>query len=156
MPSSSPEPADSPRRVLDRFYGAERAYMQAGGAGRGASFDAMAATLDPDVVLHQSPDLPFGGDYHGHDGYRDWAAAMSDCFDRLEVLEPAFFENDGRVVVVCRLLTRGRQTGVTLELPMAQVVTARQGRITEFRPFYWNVPAYVAAVPARRDRPWAR
>ena len=29
---------------------------------------------------------------------------------------------------------------------MAQVVRVRDGRIVEFRPFYWNVPAYRDAV----------
>ena len=34
-------------------------------------------------------------------------------------------------------------------LPMTQVVTVKDGKITDFRPFYWNVPAYVAAASAR-------
>ena len=50
----------SPRDVIRRFYAAEAAYMNAGGMEAGASFADMAATLDPDVVLHQSPDLPWG------------------------------------------------------------------------------------------------
>ena len=49
----------SPRDVIERFYAAEAAYMNAGGGDAGASFAGMAATLDPDVVLHQSPDLPW-------------------------------------------------------------------------------------------------
>ena len=31
-----------------------------------------------------------------------------------------------------------------LDLPMAQTVRVRADRIVEFRPFYWNVPAYRA------------
>ena len=57
--------------------------MNAGGADAGASFADMAATLDPDVVLHQSPDLPWGGEFRGHAGYEDWARQMSRAFDRL-------------------------------------------------------------------------
>ena len=41
--------------------------MNAGG-GAGASFAGLAATLDPDVALHQLPDLPWGGTCHGHAG----------------------------------------------------------------------------------------
>jgi hypothetical protein len=29
---------------------------------------------------------------------------------------------------------------------MVQVVTVEDGRITEFRPFYWNVAEYVAVT----------
>jgi ketosteroid isomerase-like protein len=138
--------ADSPFRVLERFYEAERQYMQAGGANAGASFEGMAATMDPDVALHQSPDLPWGGEYRGHQGFKDWSIKMSECFDYLDVQEPEYFEKDDKLVILCRLVTRSRLHGNELDRPMAQVVTVRNGKITDFRPFYWNVPEYVKAA----------
>ncbi len=136
----------APRQAIERFHAAEDAYMNAGGPDAGASFAGMAATLDPDVVLHQSPDLPWGGEFHGHAGYEDWARQMSRAFDRLEVRDARFFEEGDTVVITCRLVTRSRATGGTLDLPMAQIVRVRGERIVEFRPFYWNVPAYRDAV----------
>ena len=132
----------SPRDVIERFYAAEAAYMNAGGADAGASFADMAATLDPEIMLHQSPDLPWGGEFHGHAGYEEWARQMSRAFDRLEVRDTRFFTDGDTVVITCRLMTRSRASGETLDLPMAQVVRVRGDRIVEFRPFYWNVPAY--------------
>ncbi len=143
-------PDSSAREVLEEFYRAERIYMAAGGAEAGASFDEMGATLDPDVVLHQSPDLPWGGDWFGYDGFRGWSIEMSSHFDRVDVQDAVFFEHGSQVVVLCRLVTRSIATGETLDHPMAQVVTVKDGRITEFRPFYWNVPDYVAAAGSRR------
>ena len=131
--------------VVARFYAAEAAYMDA----NGEHFTAMAATLDPEVVLHQSPDLPWGGEFHGHAGYEDWARRMSAAFDRLEVRDRRFLCEGEAVVVTCRLLTRARSFGETLDLPMAQVIRVRGERIVDFRPFYWNVPAYRAAVESR-------
>ncbi len=144
MPSETT--TDGPRQVLERFYAAERAYMS---GDDGAGFDAMRATLAPDVVLHQSPDLPFGGEYVGPARYAEWAAAMRAIFDRVDVRDAEYFERDDAVVVVCRLVTRSRATGQTLDLPMAQLVRVRDGRISEFRPFYWNVPAYAAAAAGK-------
>ena len=141
----------SPKDVLAEFYEAERQYMQAGGSKAGAGFDAMAATLTTDVVLHQSPDLPFGGEYIGQERYRVWADAMSAIFDRVDAQNPEFFEQGETVVIVCTLVTRIRATGRELKLPMVQVVTVRSGKITDFRPFYWNVPAYVAAAQASEN-----
>ena len=138
-----------PRAVVERFHAAEAAYMNAGG-GAGASFDDMAATLSPDVVLHQSRDLPWGGEFHGHAGYEDWAKQMSRAFDRLAVRETRFFEEGDTVIITCRLVTRSRASGETLDLPMVQVVRVAGERIVEFRPFYWNVPAYQAAVRTPR------
>ena len=142
--SSSPATHDTPRRVLERFFEAERRYMQEGG-----SFAEFAATLANDVVLHQSPDLPWGGEYVGPKRYEEWARAMSAVFDRVDMQNPRFFEQGDTVVIVGTLATRIRATGETMELPMTQVVTVKDGKITDLRPFYWNVPAYVAAANAR-------
>lgn len=138
----------TPIEVIKRFYRAENAYMNASGEAGSASFGDMAATLDPGVVLHQSPDLPWGGEFRGHEGYERWARQMSAAFDRLEVKDERFFPEGDTVIITCRLITRVRATGKRLDLPMAQVVRVHGDRIVEFRPFYWNVPAYCAAVPA--------
>lgn len=141
--------ANSLKHVLTEFYEAERTYMAAGGSAGGASFNAMAATLDPDVALHQSPDLPFGGEYIGHKRYQEWADAMSAIFDKVDAQNPEFLEKDDTVVIVCTLVTRIRATREDMKLPMVQIVKVKSGKITEFRPFYWNVPAYVAAAHAK-------
>jgi uncharacterized protein len=132
-------------QVLERFYEAERKYMQAGGLKAGASFEGMAETLHPDVVLHQSPDLPYGGEWKGHEGFKKWSIAMSEAYEYLDVRDPQFFENEDTVVILCRLITRSRATGTELEYPMAQVMKIRGGKLVECRPFYWNVPAYISA-----------
>ena len=134
----------SPRQVLERFFEAERRYMQAGG-----NFDELRATLADDVVLHQSPDLPWGGEYVGPERYEEWARAMSAVFDQVDMREPKFFEQGETVVIVGTLVTRVRSSGEMMALPMAQIVTVKNGEITDFRPFYWNVPAYVAAATRR-------
>ncbi len=136
----------SPRDVIERFYAAEAAYMDAGGGGAGASVAGLAATLDPEVVLHQSPDLPWGGKFYGHAGYEDWARQMRQAFDQLDVKDARFFTDGDTVVITCRLVTRSRASGEALDLPMVQVVRVRGERIIKFRPFYWNVPAYRRAV----------
>lgn len=135
-----------PTEVVGRFYAAEADYMTAGGGTTGADFAAMAMTLDPAVVLHQSPDLPWGGEFHGHAGYEDWARQMSAAFDQLAVKDQRLFVEGDTVVITCRLITRSRSTGEVLDQPMIQAVRVRGDRIIEFRPFYWNVPAYRAAV----------
>lgn len=139
-------PESSAQEVLEEFYRAERIYMAAGGVEAGASFDEMGATLDPDVVLHHSPDLPWGGDWVGYEGFKGWSIEMSSHFDMVDVEDAVFFQNGPQVVVLCRLVTRSIATGETLDSPMVQVVTVKDGRITEFRAFYWNVPAYIAAA----------
>ncbi len=52
-----------------------------------------------------------------------------------------FFTDGDTVLITCRLVTRSRASGKTLDLPMVQIVRVRGDRIVEFRPFYWNVSA---------------
>lgn len=145
MTDTSPDSGRSATEVLLEFYRAERVYMAAGGAAAGASFDEMGATLNPEVALHQSPDLPWGGEWSGYDGFKAWSIEMSSHWDTVDVQDPTFFSNADQVIVLCRLVTRSRRTGETLDYPMTQVVTVKDGRITDFRAFYWNVPHYRAA-----------
>ena len=145
--------SQSPKHVLLRFYRAEADYMSAPLSEGPADFREMRKTLSPNVVLHQSPDLPFGGEYIGHLGYERWAIAMKAIFDKLEVSKQEFFEADDKVVVVCQFTTRSRLNGLTQDFPMVQAITVKDGAITDFRPFYWNVPAYSAAAEAASSSP---
>lgn len=146
---------NSPTAVLLRFYEAERRYMRAGGKSGGASFDEFAATMAYDVVLHQSPDLPWGGEYHGIERYAEWGAIMSDCFQELDVQDAQFFENGNQVVVSNTLVTKSRKTGEIMRRPMVHVVTVVDGKIKDFRPFYWHVPDYIAAHKGELANPKA-
>ena len=137
--------------VLRRFYEAEATYMQAGGPSAGASFDAMAETLDPNVVLHHSPDLPWGGDWRGHEGFEGWASKMSELNEELEVQEPRFFPNDDAVLVTLTLVVRARATGTVVSAPMIQAVRVDGDRISDFRAFYWNVSQYLEAYGLTED-----
>jgi len=145
-----PPTDNSPTAVLHRFYAAERRYMSAGGKASGADFSKMSSTMHSQAKLYQSPDLPWGGEYIGIEGFADWAVKMSDCFETVNVKDPIFAETGDRVIVSCTLETKARKTGETFERPMVQIVTVKEGRIVEFRPFYWCVPDYVAANEGRK------
>jgi hypothetical protein len=150
MESIIPSPVDfSPRAVLLRFYEAERRYMKAGGKAGGASFDEFASTMSDKVELHQTPDLPWGGEYIGIERYSDWAAHMSSVFSVVDVQDAQMVEMGNKVVILCTLVTESRQTKEVMKRPMVQVVTVDDGRIVDFRPFYWHVPDYVAAAEGR-------
>lgn len=136
----------SATQILKAFYDAEGKYMKERDRKGQADFAGIAAVLHPEVVLHQSPDLPFGGEYVGQRRYEEWAIAMSSMFDELEVYEQDFYEKGDVVVATCMFKTRSRQNRSQQDLPMVQVVRVKDGKIVEFRPFYWNVPEYVAAA----------
>lgn len=127
--------------ALDRFYEAEMSYLAAGGPAGGASFAGLAATLHPDVVMHQAAGLPYGGDWVGPEGIERFFTAMSETWSSLEVLDPEYLTQGDTVAIVLRMRARSRATGREVDMPMVQVVRIEDGLIRDFRPFYWDTAA---------------
>ena len=96
-------------------------------------------------MLHHSPDLPWGGDWHGHDGFAGWAERMSAFNESLEVREPRLLADGGTVLVDLTLVVRARSSGTVVDAPMVQLVRVDDDLIVDFRAYYWNVPAYLRA-----------
>jgi uncharacterized protein len=136
--------------ILQRFYGAESIYMSASPSER--DFSGMAATLSPDIVLYQSPDLPYGGTYKGHDEFRKWADAMAERFDVVrpeggkiyqQVVLDQSQQDDSieEMALSATVPMRIRKTGKDWSQFGVQIVKVDRERevITELRVMYWDV-----------------
>ncbi|MFF2807754.1 nuclear transport factor 2 family protein [Streptomyces sp. NPDC058000] len=130
--------------LLHRMYEAEAAYLAAGGPGV-ASFAPLAPFFAPDVVLHQAAALPYGGTWHGHAGMTDFFLAMSAAWEAFDMLEQEFLVTGETAVVLTQVRARARATGRELAFPILQMITIRDGRITEVRPFYWDTATIAEA-----------
>jgi hypothetical protein len=62
--------------ALQRFYQAESEYVQTGGK----DFGPVAATLHPQIVMIQADSLPFGGQWHGREGFERWMQAFGEAW----------------------------------------------------------------------------
>lgn len=139
--------------TLRAFYASEAAYLT-----DGSGFEEMARHLAPDVVMRQASSLPYGGDWHGHDGLRRFLAAMRESWDGLWFDEQHFLDDEASVVVYSRGRLRARRTGRILETSLLQWISFRDGLITEFRPYYHDTSAVLAALtegPSTAQRPSA-
>ncbi|GAA1861090.1 nuclear transport factor 2 family protein [Actinomadura bangladeshensis] len=141
--------ADGAWAVMEKFYAAEAAYVAAGGYGR-ADYGQVAVYVDPDVVLHQAPGLPFTGTgtWRGRDGLERFLAVFSDLWESIEFLEQEHWGDDDTVVVHNRVRFRARSTGREVETLIMQLIKVRDGRMLECRPFYWD-PSAIAGACAR-------
>lgn len=137
----------TPKEILDRFYAAESIFMAAPDTTRDPT--DMLATLSPKIQVHQSPDLPWGGEYVGHEGFAAWGERMTSYFSSLEVLEPKVFERaEGDEVMVFSTLRLKTHKGEVWEKPMVQVVRVdrQEGVIVEITPYQWDVKGLTAFV----------
>ncbi|MGI5205775.1 nuclear transport factor 2 family protein [Spirillospora sp. CA-108201] len=137
-------------KALQRFYAAEAAYLAAGGPGKG-DFSVMAAHLTPDVVMYQAPCLPYGGTWRGHDGMERFMAVMSEMWSELTFREQHYAVDGaglGHAVVAVRndCVFRARATGREVDTSVLQWITVRDGLVSEFRPFYLDTSAVLAAL----------
>lgn len=131
--------------TLERFYGAEAAYVAAGGPGK-ASFADVAECLDPEVTLHQAPGLPYSGTWRGPEGIERFMAVMGEAWQSMEFLDQRCFIQGESVVVTNRVRLVARSTGQALDTRIVQEMTMREGRIHEIRPYYWEPAAVSAAL----------
>lgn len=138
-------PRTSTSETLERFYAAESEYVAAGGPGR-AGFDEIANCLDPEVTLHQAPGLPYSGTFSGPKGIEQFMAVMGDTWQTVEFLEQRRFIEGQDVVVTNRVRFVARVSGRELITRIVQLMTVRDGRICEIRPFYWDPEAVSEAL----------
>ncbi|MEV4001227.1 nuclear transport factor 2 family protein [Actinomadura sp. NPDC049753] len=131
--------------ALERFYAAEADYLAAGGPGKG-DFSVMAAHLAPDVVMYQAPSLPYGGTWRGHDGMERFMAVMSELWSDLTFREQRYAVDGETVTVRNDCVFRARATGREVDTSVLQWITVRDGLVSEFRPFYLDTSAVLAAL----------
>jgi ketosteroid isomerase-like protein len=133
--------------VLTGMYAAEAEYLAAGGPGE-ASFDVLAPFFAPDVELHQADALPYGGIWRGHNGMTQFFLAMGETWETFDMVQQDFLATGENAVVLTQVRARVRATGRELRFPILQMITVRDGQITEVRPFYWDTRAIADACAA--------
>ena len=122
--------------VLGEFYEAELRYVAAGGAQAGADFSEMAACLHPAVVARQGPTLPYGGDWHGIDGARQFFAVFTDTWSTLELSETRVFEGDTGIAITQRMVATAHATGRRVDTLVSHFLTFEDGLIRDFTVLY--------------------
>jgi ketosteroid isomerase-like protein len=95
--------------------------------------DGLFELWDPEIIFktehfHDWPE----SDYRGRDGFRQFLAEWLDVWGDYEVtVDEVLAASDGRVVSLFRQTGTGRQSGVPMELDMAQIATLREGKMIE-------------------------
>ncbi len=129
-------------KTLDEFYKAESSYLAAGGG----DFSPIAATLDPQCVIYQPRSLPYGGEWHGHDGFERWMRLFTAMWASLEVKEPQQLLMDEVVISRSHVYAERRGSGEKFDWPLLQYFTFREGLILELWPFYWDTATLLAQL----------
>jgi ketosteroid isomerase-like protein len=130
--------------ALKRFYAAEEEYVVSGAE----DFSVIAETLHDDVVMHQAPSLPYGGEWRGREGVAAWMDAVSSTWSKVEHRDVRIFAGaQDTAFTRARAVVTSRASGRTVEFPILHQVTIRDGRLLQGEPFYWDTAAVLEALP---------
>jgi uncharacterized protein len=98
--------------------------------------EAVLDLLDPQVEWRAPESLPWGGVFHGHEGFREFFGKLfgQPVDSRREIRE--YLRAGDRVVVLLRLFGRrkGRETHV--EVPEVHIWTVRNGKILGLEAYF--------------------
>ncbi len=97
------------------------------------------------IVLEQSPELPWGGRYEGHDGAKAFFARLGGAIRSTPVVERIVDAGDD-VVAIGRTQGTTIASGEAFDVPFAHVWTIRDGLVERAR-FYVDDPTMLAARP---------
>jgi len=132
-------------RTLDSFYDAEKRYVAAGGRQAGADFGELAAHFHPDIIVHQGPTVPFGGDWYGIEAVERFFAVFTDTWSSLDLTEIRSFEGDTGVAITMRMRATARNSGQHLDTRVGHFYLFENGLIREITVFYLD-PVGLAQV----------
>jgi uncharacterized protein len=88
--------------------------------------------LDPQLEWRAPESVPWGGTFHGHDGFREFVGKLLDqpAEFRRDMLE--YLDAGERVVVLLRQMGRRKGSDTEYDVPEVHIWTIRDGKIVDF------------------------
>jgi uncharacterized protein len=109
--------------------------------------EAVRALLHPDLVIHEPPSLPIGGDHRGPEGNMALMARLAELWEFTSPLNVECFDGgDDRVFSRMRISVRSKKTGEEYDLDTIELDTVLDGKILDIRVFHWDTAAQLRAL----------
>ena len=112
----------------------------------------LAALYSPEVLIHEAPSLPYGGDFRGLEGMIRHASLFTQTWDRLQLpadrrMDPDFVARGDQVLVSWRLRAHGSDR--VLDIPMVSHYRLTDARIVESRMLAFDTAAILEFLAAQ-------
>lgn len=98
------------------------------------------------IVIFEAESLPYGGVFHGVEGYRDLTRRLVASWKRVRFDDLKLAQGENRVVANFVMTATGRTTGIEVAFPVVEVFDFEQDRIVSIRPFLWDTHALRKAL----------
>lgn len=115
--------------------------MQAG------DIEAVLALFDADCVVVEAASLPYGGEYKGRQGLRNLIESFSSLFE-LKIRNYEITSGDAYAFMRADCTFTFHNSGRSLDLPVVEVYTVRDGLVVRCEVFYMDTAAINQAAGA--------
>jgi ketosteroid isomerase-like protein len=114
--------------------------------GHAQRWDVVRPYVADDLVLHVPEGLPFGGDYHGWEGYINILKTIGAFFSELKGGSREIATVGNKVIVMNTLTGRIAKNGQPISFPLTDIWELRDGKVVEITAFYYDTKAISAAA----------
>jgi ketosteroid isomerase-like protein len=90
-------------------------------------WEELFSLLHPDMQWTPMEGTLLGGPFRGHAQIREFLDTLMDAWDEFRIEPEDFIERDDRLLVLVRVRTRARSSGIELDERWAHLWTARAG-----------------------------
>jgi ketosteroid isomerase-like protein len=110
-----------------------------------AEFDPQIVVHQAEIVVHQAESLPFGEISQGHDGFTESMTKLAATWESTHFRAEAFLGDDNKVFMLNRFEGRSKN-GKTVNMPMVEIFTFRDGKVITLEIYYWDTAAVLNAL----------
>ncbi|AUX42405.1 uncharacterized protein SOCE26_038360 [Sorangium cellulosum] len=114
--------------------------------GKTDDFETILSFMDPDLVIQEAESLPYGGTYHGPEGFHRLIARVFESVRSLHVEVEGMLADGDQVIAMLRVKLGLKGSDREFETKVAEYWRLRDGKVIELRPFYWDTAALVSAL----------
>jgi uncharacterized protein len=109
--------------------------------------DGLRGILHPDVVVHEAPTLPYGGDHHGLEAFIQLFETVQSTWEFTEAFQYVYYDSEPDTVILqVEVDAIAAVTRKPLRLRLAEIFTIRGGKIVELDVYYWDTAAMLEAL----------
>jgi hypothetical protein len=108
--------------------------------------ELLGTFANPNIEIHEEPDLPGGQVWSGYDGARAWRAELWERWEEIDLDVERWKERPGVVVMLGSMKAKGRGAGVTVDAPLGQVFEFTGRRLSRVRYFRSHAQALELAA----------
>jgi ketosteroid isomerase-like protein len=111
--------------------------------------DGLRSLLHEDVVVHEAPTLPYGGDHYGQDAFMDLFETVQATWEFTETFQYTYYESGPDTVILqVEVDSLAANTRKPIRLRLAEIFTIREGKIADLDIYYWDTAAMIEALTA--------